>query len=171
MKHPRITTLVAGFVVVVALSAAAVAAAGRTGGLRTGSPEDQIRAVERARLQAAVDADTATAGRLVAPGFQLIDVLGTAESRSDFLANVGGRIDFVTLNPVSPIRVRVHGDTAVARFRVAFVVDAGPSRLEHDGWFTDALERREGRWQIVWSQTTAVPNDPALFVESLQAPH
>jgi hypothetical protein len=29
-------------------------------------------------------------------------------------------------------------------------------------------ERRQGRWQVVWEQTTAVPNRLDLFIESLK---
>jgi hypothetical protein len=31
-------------------------------------------------------------------------------------------------------------------------------------------ERRAGRWQIVWEQATAIPNDTELFIRSIQAP-
>jgi len=37
------------------------------------------------------------------------------------------------------------------------------------GWTTDLFERRHGRWQLVWSQSTATPNDLALFVQALKA--
>ena len=80
--------LVAG-AVVIALAVAAAAVASGTRSERSGSTADQVRATERALLKAAVDADTATAGRLLAPDFQLIDVLGATESRSNYLANLG----------------------------------------------------------------------------------
>ena len=96
-------------------------------------------------------------------------MLGGAETRSDYLANIGGGIDFVSVKPVSPIRVRLYGRTAVVRFQAAFVVVAGPDRVEHRGWFTDLLERRHGHWQLVWSQTTATPNDQALLIQALKA--
>ena len=73
------------------------------------------------------------------------------------------------LKPVSAIKVRVYGNAAVARFREAFEVVAGPDRLKHFGWATDLFERRQGRWQLVWSQSTATPNDPALLIQALKA--
>ena len=88
------------------------------------STADQVRTAERTLLRAAVDGDTHTAGTLLAPDLQLIDVTGTAETRADYLATIGGGIDFVTLKPIGPISVRVHGDSAVARVKLKFKVVA-----------------------------------------------
>ncbi|HET7514925.1 MAG TPA: nuclear transport factor 2 family protein [Gaiella sp.] len=166
-KH-RSSVLAAGaLVIILALAAAAGAAA--TGGRSGGSAAAQVRAAERTLLKALVDADTVAAGRLLAHDFQLIDVLGEPETRSDYLATLGGGIDYVAVKPVSPIRVRLSRNIAVTRFEAAFVVTAGPDRLKHRGWITSILERRNGRWQFVWSQTTPVPNDQALLVRALKA--
>ena len=132
------------------------------------SAADQVRTAERTLLRAAVDGDTRTAGALLAPGFQLIDVTGTPETRADYLASIGGGVDFVTIEPIEPIGVRVHGDSAVARLKLKFKVVAFGQTVQHDGWTTDLWERRDGRWQLVWSQTTAVPNHLDLFIQSLQ---
>jgi hypothetical protein len=74
----------------------------------------------------------------------------------------------VTVKPLAPIRVRVYGNAAVARMHLAFEVHAGPTTLKHREWTTDLLERRQGRWQVVWSQSTATPNDEALLIRALQ---
>jgi uncharacterized protein DUF4440 len=172
MKHPRITRLIAMFAATAAVAAAAVAVAVAAAPSRTAgaakNPAAKIRATERALLNAAVDADTHTAGKLLAPEFQLIDVLGGPETRADYLANIGGQIDFVTLKPVSRITVRTYGNTAVARLHLAFEVIARGDTLKHQGWTTDVLERRRGHWQVVWSQTTGTPNDPALLIQALK---
>jgi Domain of unknown function (DUF4440) len=170
MKHAATSKLLAMLAVLVLAAAGAAAASITTTTAHTPSPAEQVRTVERTRLKAMVDADTAAVGRQLAPDFQGINVLGINETRSDTLATIGGGVDFVSVKPVSPITVRLYGNTAAARFEVAFVVVAGPDRAEHRGWFTDLLEKRAGTWQLVWSQTTAVPNDRALFVQSLK-PH
>jgi hypothetical protein len=64
--------------------------------------------------------------------------------------------------------VRVHGDSAVARVKLKFKVVAQGQTVQHEGWTTGQFERRDGRWQVVWSQTTAVPNNLDLFIQSLQ---
>ena len=134
---------------------------------RASSPDNQVRAAERSLLRAVVAHDTHAAGALLAPDFQGIDVTGTAETRADNLANIGGAIDFVKAEPISPIRVRMHGNSAVARVKLAFEVVAGGQTVKHDAWTTDVFERRHGNWQVVWEQTTAIPNNLGLFIQSL----
>jgi hypothetical protein len=170
MKHAATSKLLAMLAVLVLGAAGAAAASITTTTTRTASPSEQVRTLERTRLKAMVDADTATVGGLLAADFQGINVLGVNDGPSGTLATIGGGVDFVSITPVTPITVRLYGNTAVARFEVAFVVVAGPDRVEHRGWFTDLLEKRAGDWHLVWSQTTAVPNDTALFVRSLK-PH
>ena len=146
-----------------------VALASVTTSARKAAPADQIREAVLARLQAAVDADSAAAGRLLAPDFQLIDPFGAPESRGTYLHTIGGDVDFVTLKTLTPIRVRLYRNVALARYQEAFDIVAGPDRLKHRGWTTDLFERRSGRWLLVWSQTTATPNNPDLLVQSLEA--
>jgi Domain of unknown function (DUF4440) len=165
MKRARITYLIALPAAVLVLAGVATANASAGTGR---SAADQVRSAERTLLRAAVDGDTHTAGTLLAPDLQLIDVTGTAETRADYLASIGGGVDFVTIQPIGPISVRVHGDSAVARVELKFKVVAHGQTVQHEGWTTDLFERRDGRWQVVWSQTTAVPNHLDLFIQSLQ---
>jgi len=167
MKRARITYLIAlpAAALVLAGAGAAIASA-NTGSGR--SAADQVRTAERTLLRAEVDGNTHTAGALLAPDLQLIDPTGGAGTRADDLANIGGGVDFVTITPIEPIAVRVHGDSAVARVKLKFKVVAFGQTVQHDGWTTDLWERRDGRWQLVWSQTTAVPNHLDLFIQSLQ---
>lgn len=167
MRHTTRNRLVA-VAVIAALSAAGGSAAGLTSSGSTSSAADQIREAERALLRAAVDGDTAAARRLLAADFQLINVLGEPETRTVFLNTIGGAVDFVAIKPVSPIKVRVYGNTAVARFQAVHEVVAGPHRLKHRTWTSDVFERRRGRWQLVWAQSTATPNNPALMIPALK---
>jgi hypothetical protein len=138
-----------------------------TGGVSTTA--DHLRTIETARLQALVDADTPTARKLIAPDFQLINPGGAVSSRQDYMDAVdAGIIDFLVFEPVSPIAVRLSGDSAALRYQVSFDLIVGGTRVTHQGWITELYERREGRWQIVWEQATAIPNDFGLFVESIK---
>jgi len=167
MNRTRITYLIALPAAVLVLAGCAAATASATAG--TGrSAADQVRTAEQTLLRAAVAGDTHTADALLAPDFQAIDVTGTAETRADYLANIGGGVDFVTLQPIGPISVRVHGDSAVARLKLSFKVVADGQTLQHDGWTTDLFERGDGHWQLVWSQSTAIPNNEGMFIQSLQ---
>ena len=143
--------------------------AGDAGGLGH-SAADHLRTIETTRLQALVDADTATARRLMAPDFQVINPSGGVSSRQDYLDAIhGGAIDYLVFKATSPVAVRLSGDAAALRYQASFdMIVAGDTRVTHGGWITELYERRHARWQIVWEQATAVPNDLEDFVESIK---
>ena len=91
--------------------------------------------------------------------------------RDDYLGAVeAGFIDYLVFEPASSIDVRRSGASAVLRFEVRFDLVVFGTRLTHGGWITELYELRNCRWQIVWEQATAVPNDFDLFLESLKPP-
>jgi hypothetical protein len=151
------------------VAAAIAAATAHSGHAQRSAVATQILQAERTLLQATVAGNVSTVRGLLAPDFQLIDPFGSPESRSTYLGNINGGVDFLTFKPVTPIAVRVYGDAAMARFQAAFVVLAGPDKLKHRGWVTDLFERRDGSWLEVWSQITPVPNNPDLLVRALKA--
>jgi hypothetical protein len=168
--HGRITrwrTMLVVAAAVVRLLAAGAAVAATHGG---SSEADRLRAIETTRLHALVDADTATARKLMAPDFQLINPGGAASSREEYMDAIkAGAIDYLVFEPVSPIAVRLYGDSAALRYQVSFdLVVGGDTHVKHQGWITDLYERRHGNWQIVWEQATAIPNDFGLFVDSIK---
>jgi hypothetical protein len=163
----RMVAMLAAVAAALLIAASAVAA---TRGSEKGSSQaDRLRAIEHKRAQALVDADTATARKLMADDFQLINPGGAPQSREELLGAVkAGVLDFLANGPASPITVRLHGDAAVLRYQRNFDLVIAGTRLTHKAWSTELYERRHGRWQIVWEQTTAVPNKPDLFLESLK---
>jgi hypothetical protein len=150
------------------LVAAAVATASSASS--ASSPQaDRLRAIEATRLQALVDADTATVRKLIAPDFQLINPAGVPLSRDELLGGVGvGVLDFVAIEPSSPIAVRLFGRSATLRYQSSYDVVVGETHVTHEAWTTELYERRDGRWLLVWEQTTAIPNDVGLFIESIK---
>jgi hypothetical protein len=155
--------------VAAALLIAAGAVAGARGSEKGSSQADRLRAIEQARTQALVDADTATARKIMAEDYQGINPAGEPLSREELLAPVkAGVLDFLTDGAASPISVRLHGDAAVLRYQRNFDLVIAGTRLTHKAWSTELYERRHGRWQIVWEQTTAIPNKADLFLESLK---
>ena len=155
--------------VAAALLIAASAVAGTHGSEKGSSQADRLRAIEQKRTQALVDADTATARKLMADDYQGINPAGAPLSREELLSSVkAGVLDFLVEEPASPISVRLHGNAAVLRYQRKFDLVIAGTRLTHKAWSTELYERRHGRWQIVWEQTTAIPNRPDLFLESLK---
>lgn len=152
-----------------ALLIAASAVAATHGSGKGSSQADRLRAIETQRGQALADADTATARKLMADDYQGINPAGAPLSREQLLGAVAaGDLDFLVDKPASPIAVRLHGNTAVLRFQRSFDLVVAGTRLTHKAWSTELYERRHGNWQIVWEQTTAVPNKPDLLLEALK---
>jgi hypothetical protein len=179
--NTRIQALTAGALAAIAASVAIPALTGahatptrsaHFAGARHGaSLADQLRALERRRLHALVDADTATAGGLMAGDFQAVPPSGDPLAREDYLGAVAaGFIDYLVFEPVSRIAVSRSGDLASLRYKVSFDLIAGGTRVTHKGWITELWELRDGRWQIVWEQATAIPNNFDLFLQSIEPP-
>ncbi|MGO8950548.1 MAG: nuclear transport factor 2 family protein [Ktedonobacterales bacterium] len=124
---------------------------------------DLLRATERRRLQALVEADLDVADRLHAGDFQLITPSGVVLSKEQYLGKIAsGEIDYQVWEPDTPIDVRLNGRVALMRYRSRLdIIDGG----NHVGlrlyWHTDSYEQRDGRWQVVWSHATEIKkNDP-----------
>ena len=118
---------------------------------------DTIRATERDRLHALVAGDSARASQLHAEDFQLINPAGGVVSKQQYMAGIGsGQIDYLYWEPDS-IAVRVYHDAAVIRYRSQLeIVVQGRHIPRQAYWHTDLYERRQGRWQVVWSQATGI---------------
>jgi hypothetical protein len=126
--------------------------------LKLDSEHEEIRQIERERLRSLVDADLATAQRLHAEDFQLINPAGVAISKAEYLGLIeSGQLTYRAWE-AGEISVRLYGDVAVIRYRdVRFEVDSAGQPV-HRGpmYHTNLYERRGGQWQIVWSQASGV---------------
>ncbi len=124
---------------------------------------DQIRQVESERLRSLVAADVPTARRLHADDFQLINPAGVPLTKTEYLGQIeSGELDYRAWE-ASDISVRLHGDAAMIRYRdVRFDVDFNGKPV-HRGplYHTNLYERRNGQWQIVWSQASGVITPPS----------
>lgn len=164
--------LALGFVLTALIAAAALAATAMHASAKPRSSQaDALRSIEHERLKALVDGDAAKARPLMARDFQLINPGGATFSRSEYLGAVqAGAVDYLKFQPASPIVVRRYGNVAALRYMVDFDLIVSGTRLTHKGWITELWERHGGRWQIVWEQSTAIPNNFGLFVQSLLPP-
>jgi ketosteroid isomerase-like protein len=137
---------------VIAVSATAMSAQNRA---------EHLRAIERERLRSLVDADIATARRLHADDFQLINPNGGSMSKEQYLGNIAsGDLNYLEWNP-EEMQVRHYGDSAAIRYRANLRVSVkGSPGRQVTFWHTDLYEKRKGRWQIVWSHATLVSDSP-----------
>jgi hypothetical protein len=147
-----------------ALSCGPAPRSGAEAGAEPGTPPaggqaeaDLIRATERERLRALVAADVPAARRLHADDFQLINPAGGALTKDQYLEAVAsGQVDYIYWEPDS-IAVRAYGRAAVIRYQSQLeVVFQGQPLPRRRFWHTDAYEKRDGNWQVVWSQATEV---------------
>jgi hypothetical protein len=130
----------------------------RSAGAGEGQTEaDLIRATERERLRALVEVNVARARQLHADDFQLINPLGGALSKEQYLEGIGsGELDYLFWEPDS-IAVRLYDEAAVIRYPSQLeIVVQGRHVPRQRYWHTDLYERRDGQWQVVWSQATEI---------------
>lgn len=118
---------------------------------------DYLREVERSRLGALVARDMALAWELHAPDFQLITPKGNAFTREQYLGKIeSGVLRYLRWQP-DVIDVRVHGDTALLRYRATLELDSGDGTgTPFQCWHIDSYELNAERWQVVWSQATRI---------------
>jgi len=122
------------------------------------SAADAILSVQRERSAALLARNIEAARRIHANDFQLITPLGAVFSKDQYLDAVeAGVLKYSVMELDSAVDVRVYGDVALIRYRMKIEIDVQGQRYPRTGyWFTDAYERRDGRWQIVWSQGTGI---------------
>jgi ketosteroid isomerase-like protein len=136
----------------------AVAAVGQGcgAGPNSDSVADRIRGIEGQRLRALVTQDMEVARRLHAEDFQLFTPDGTEFTKESYLGLIeSGQLDYRVWD-AGEIRLRLYGDVAVIRYddsAFEVYVDGQPARsgrLRH----TNLYEKRDGRWQVVWSHAS-----------------
>lgn len=127
---------------------------------RTGAGEERdvelLRTTERERLRALVTGDVERAGQLHADDFQLINPLGGALSKEQYLGGIGsGQIQYLYWEPEA-IAVRLYGDVAAIRYLSQLeIVVQGRHIPRQRYWHTDLYERHGKQWRVVWSHATA----------------
>jgi ketosteroid isomerase-like protein len=128
-------------------------------GQRSGRADEDtelLRTTERDRLQALVNGDVERAAQLHTDDFQLINPLGGALSKEQYLGGISsGQIHYLYWEPET-IAVRVYGDAAVIRYQSELeIVVQGRHIPRQRYWHTDLYERQGRHWRVVWSHATA----------------
>ena len=121
------------------------------------SPEDSVRALETARAQALLKADTTALSRLVADEFIEVSRFGQLRTKADNIREIGSGDLKLTSVKYDSVTVRLYGNVAILRG----IADntgmfhgfpfAGKLR------YTRVFVRRDGRWQAVAMQHTMLP--------------
>jgi len=122
------------------------------------SEADAVRSAEQERLIALITANMEVAHQLHADDFQLVTPLGAVFSKEEYLGAVAaGHLHYLAMELDSRIDVRMYDDVALIRYRAQIEIEVqGQTYPRAPYWFTDSYEKRDGRWQIVWSQGTGI---------------
>jgi len=100
--------------------------------------------------------DAANVAPLLADNFVNTDVDGNRSGKAELLSNLkGGKWE---QNEISDVKVSVYGDTAIATGAWAGkgVVGDGTKVDRHERWTDTWVKTKDGKWQCVASQQTAV---------------
>ena len=121
------------------------------------SEAELIKATERERVRALVDANMGVARRLHADDFEVINPLGRVSSRERYLAGVAaGTTDYLAWDTDS-MTVRLYDRSAAIRYRSQVDMTVrGEAQPRLPAWNTGVYEKRGGQWQIVWFQVTYI---------------
>jgi len=123
---------------------------------RASPAADYFRALESERTQALVAQDMATAERLHAHDYQLITPAGKTFNREDYLAAIAAG-PFYAKWDMGAVDVRLSPTIAIVRYQARLEFPSGNAVT---CWHTDSYELRDGQWQAVWSQATAMQRVP-----------
>jgi hypothetical protein len=123
---------------------------------RVDEDAELLRSTERERLHALVTGDVERAAQFHTEDFQLINPLGGALSKEQYLGGISsGQIQYLYWEPQT-IAVRVYGDAAVIRYQSELeIVVQGRGIPRQRYWHTDLYERHGRNWRVVWSHATA----------------
>jgi hypothetical protein len=118
------------------------------------SPADSVRALETARGQALMHADTTALSRMTADEFIEVSRLGTLRTKADNLRDISSGALKLTSVKYDSVTVRIYGNVAVLR---GIADNTGTLRgfpFAGKLRYTRVFVRRDGRWQAVAMQHT-----------------
>lgn len=118
---------------------------------------DSVRALEAARREAVLAADTVALSRMLADEFTEVSRLGTVRTRADNLRDIAtGELKLTDVKH-DDLTVRIYGDVAIL---MGIAINAGTFRGQPFSGkvrYTRVFIRRAGRWQAVMMQQTPIP--------------
>src|SRR2546425_6173431 len=152
MQRILAVTLTAAAVLVATADPAAAQAAS------SAAVEEQIKKIEKDRAAAVTRADVAALDAITSDDYTLIDRNGRVRDKAQTMNAIKTGDIKITSNEVSDLKVRVYGDTAVVTGRADTKGTIGGKGISGPMLFTRGYVKRNGRWQSVSFQQTALSN-------------
>ena len=127
------------------------------GTVAASTPEDSVRALESARAQALLKADTTSLSRMTADEFVEVSRFAQLRTKADNLREIGSGDLKLTSVKYDSLTVRIYADVAILR---GIADNTGTFRgfpFAGKLRYTRVFVRRDGRWQAVAMQHTMMP--------------
>lgn len=110
---------------------------------------EEIRKVDRERIQAQVNADAVALDRIYAEDFIGIGPSGTLRTKKDVLADfTSGRLKFLSIT-TDDVRIRVYGNAAVETGLSTMKGQDAGKVVPEENRFTRVWIKQAGRWRLV----------------------
>ena len=137
-------------IAILVFTAASIALGQKQSARKTPKSSDQeIRQVDRERIQAQISADAAALDRLYANDFIGIGPSGTVRRKPQVIADfTSGDLKFQSIN-TDDVQVRVYGNTAVETGRSTMIGQDKGKAVPRDNRFTRVWIKQRGRWRLV----------------------
>jgi len=116
----------------------------------------ELGQIEQQLAKAVVEGDLATYGSILASDWTVIDPAGRLLDKSQIMQELASRGRQIEAAVIDDIRVRELGEVAVVTGRTTATGSYRGQRSAIVLRFTDVFVKRDGRWQVVASQGTAV---------------
>jgi ketosteroid isomerase-like protein len=120
--------------------------------------ESRVMQVTQDACDAFLRGDAAAAGALLAPGFTLVDSRAKVQTRDEVLAEVRSRDPRYDEFRNHSMTARVFGNAAIVQGITSVKGRSGEHSFDVNVRFTDTLVRERGKWRLIVSHVTAIPD-------------
>jgi hypothetical protein len=125
---------------------------------RPSADEKEVMQVTQDACVAFLTANLAAAEALLAPEFTLVNSRTVVQSREEVLAEIRDRDPVYSEFRNHSMNAHVFGDAAIVQGITTVKGKSGESSFDVNVRFTDTLVRKHGKWRLVVSHVTAIPD-------------
>ena len=119
--------------------------------------QKEVMQVTQDACVAFLKADVAAAEALLAPEFTLVNSRAVVQSREEVLAEIRGHDPVYTEFRNHSMNAHVFGDAAIVQGITTVKGKSGEQSFDVNVRFTDTLIREKGKWRLVVSHVTRIP--------------